>query len=456
MTTADLAAEVLRAAADCPPAAALAASVNVATPVAVVVSSDSTESGCLGWLKQLFPNGVTVIPADTDFTADALTADASVLLFPCWGVPDPALINRWQGVLSARPEGTAHVVLDAAEQMQTADDRRMAGNLVRKWLMPTDGEPTYFRWSADARTADDRDKLQTALARPLFGLEKQRLNVTRLSLAVNLLEAAAPVVADPSPTFASGVQDDTTRRRGRALGLLRELRDGVTTAVRLAFDDLEHRFEGRLSELAPLADRPQLTTAFRTLVAEWQNGEAAGAIARRLQSGLTAVRDDLPEKSRDRFTLLSPTGELANEVFGRLTSDRPSASKTGTFSPSWRTAGAAVVTPLVAVALGVPVVGVIGGTVVATAGVLFFDRLMHRRGEVAGNRDHLRSHVLRAISAERDHAETTVHDLFARALTECKTAFDAESPPPAPPKAGDTPPPPTQFAAWRKVLAELS
>lgn len=452
MTTAELAAQVLRAAADCPPAAALAASVNAATPVAVVVSADSTESGCQGWLKQHFPNGVTVINADTDFTAAALAADAAVLLFPCWGVPDPALINRWQAVRSARPEGTAHVVLDAAEQMQTADDRRMAGNLVRKWLMPTDGEPTYFRWSADPETADDREPLQSALARPLFGLEMQRLNVARLTLAVNLLEAAAQVVAEPPPTFASGAQDDTTRRRGRALGLLRELRDGVTTAVRQAFDDLEHRFEGRLSELAPLADGPQLTTAFRTLVAEWQNGEAAGAIARRLQSGLAAVRDDLPEKSRDHFTLLSPTGELADEVFGRLTSDRPPTSKAGTFPPYLRTAGAAVVTPLVAVALGVPVVGVIGGTVVATAGVLFFDRLTHRRGELVGNRDRLRAHVLRAISAERDHAETTVHDLFARALTECKAAFDAETPPPVP-KAGDTP---TPFAGWRKVLAELS
>jgi hypothetical protein len=347
------------------------------------------------------------------------------------------------------------VVLDAAEQMRTADDRRIAGNLVRRYLMPTDGEPTYFRWSADPATADDRARLQSALTRPRFESETRQLNVARLTLAVDLLEAAAPAVADPPPTFASGTQDDTTRRRGRALGLLRELRDGVTTAVRLAFDDLESRFEGRLGELVPLADRPQLTAAFRTLVAEWQDGQAAGAIARRLQSGLAAVRDQLPEKSRDRFTLLSPTGELADEVFGRLTSDRPPTSKPGTFTPYLRTAGAAVVTPLVAVALGVPVVGVIGGTVVATAGVLFFDRLTHRQGELAGNRDRLRTHVLRAISAERDHAETTVNDLFARALTECKAAFDADNPPPTP-KAGERSAPPTPFAGWRKVLAELS
>src|SRR5262249_31918227 len=157
----------------------------------LIVSADAAESGCVNWLKSQLPDDVRVVAADTDFTTAALVADAAVLLFPCWGVPDPALIARWQAVLAARPEGTSHVVLGAAELMKSDDARRTADNVVRKWLMPTEGEPAVFRWSADD-TPDDRESLRAALDRPLSGVQKQRLNVVRLSHAVDLLEAAQP------------------------------------------------------------------------------------------------------------------------------------------------------------------------------------------------------------------------------------------------------------------------
>lgn len=163
MTLPELAAEVGQNAAPCPPAAELAAAVlrSAESPaLAVVVAADAADSRCLPWLREQ-PADVRVVEADTDFTADTLTADAAVLLFPCWGIPDPALVERWQAVLVNRPTGTSHVVLDGAEQMASADDRRRADNLVRRYLLPTedDGPSPAFLWSNDPARPDDRHRL---------------------------------------------------------------------------------------------------------------------------------------------------------------------------------------------------------------------------------------------------------------------------------------------------------
>ncbi len=442
MTTADLAASVLRASAHCPPAAALAASVSAPTAVTLVVTSDAADSGCVTWLKHQFPDAVRVVSADADFTADALAADAAVLLLPCWAIPDVRLVGRWLTLSAARPEGTSHVVLDGIEMVKTADDRRKVDALARH-LAPTDGEPTAFHWQADEA------RLRAALDRPLSGEQKQRLNVLRLSHAVQLLEdAGTPAGMPVSP--ATDPHDDLSRRRAKVLRRVRELRDSVRDTVGLAYDDLGGRFEQRLGELAPLFGKPALAAAVDGIVTGWRP-EAEASIQRRVRAELETVAHELPP--------MPPTAGLSvlddaplRDLTADLPADPPAA--VGPLTPYLRTAGAAVVTPLAAVAFGVPVLGVIGGTVVATAGVLMYDHMSHARDQTATHRERLRAHLARKVSDAKAVADGRAEGVVHRLLDDCKTAFDREQTAvPSPPAAG---PPPTPFAGWRKVLADLS
>jgi hypothetical protein len=439
MTLSELADEVGRSAAACPPAAELAAAVRRSpepVTLAVVVAAAAAGSGCLPWLREQFPDDVRVVSADSDFTAAALVADAVVLLFPWWGVPDPTLVTRWQAVLNVRPEGTVRVVLDEAELMTMVDDRRAADTLVRRWLLPTaDGSSPAFLWSNDPGRPDDRHRLRDAVTRPLSSEQRQALNVARLSHAIRLLEEAKPAAVPPAPLFPA----DDDRERAAALTHVRRIRDDATTAVRLAFDDLEHRFERRLPQLEAVEDRPGLETAVADLIDDWRHGPAAGAVNQLLAS--------------DRWTAEVPSPvEAAVRQFTRPDLDAPPLAPrpTGGYLPYLRTAGAAVVTPLLAVGLGVPVVGVIGGTVVATASVLMYDRLNDQRSRRSAGHQRLRGHVLGRIARVRAEVDGELAAAMAAALERCKAALAAARPPARPPA------PPTPFAGWREVLAALS
>lgn len=446
MTTADLAADVLRASAHSPPTSALAAAVSQPVGITLVVTADSADSGCVLWLKSQFPDAVRVVPADTDFTAAALAADAAVLLLPCWSIPDVRMVARWQTLANARPEGTSHVVLDGIEMVKTADDERSVTTLIRRL---TAAEPTAFRWT------NDETRLRAALARPLTAEQQQRLNVLRLSYAIDLLEDAQPPAADRfqmTPDPFHNLND----RRAKVLRRVRDLRDGLRATVGQAFDDLEGRFERHLTDLAKLLGQPALGPAVHDIVSEWQTW-ASQIIERRVRAELAIVEGLMPPNPG--VHLLPPREvptRLQLNTVAVLVCDLPEPTKpggAGPLTPYLRTAGAAVVTPLAAVAFGVPVLGVIGGTAVATAGVLMYDRMTHDKQVQSENRERLRAHLLRKVSAGRDDLNGRADDLVSRLLELCKGEFDREQ---AETAAVVHQPTPTPFAGWRKSLADLS
>jgi hypothetical protein len=438
-------------------------------PEILLISSKGNEANpCVTWFREHLPHAVVKISSATeDFVPAAFAADYAILIFPCSDIPGSDLIRLWQALIADRPIGTSFVILSGSDEIESPEDRKLVEGTVQTWLMPAEsaqGLPLSqlgaFLWSDKPGRDDDRDSLRDRLTSTLSEDAIHSLRIKRLALAIQKIEESHPATQKPLQ-IANFSGDRISELRAEILKRTREMRDDVERALRLAFEDLENRFERDLPRIAALAVGGRLVLRDLDFVTQtWEEGPAARAVDQILSQAEAANAAAL-KTEQHLSEVIAPSLELSpiHDAAAKLqwteadTQNMRRLLSTQTSNAYFRTAGAVVLTPLVAVWLGLGPVGVIGGTFATTAGALTVERMNKRTMSMTTVRAEMKNRFQRQLAQTRAEYQRLLDEKLTKLIDDWKSAFDAL---PQPREAASPLAAPLPLEEWKENLASLS